>query len=266
VLSVTAAQLDAWLGAFFFPLARILALLASAPVLNSIAVPQRVRLLAGLAITVGLAPALPPLPPVSPGSGLGLAILAQQVLIGLAMGFTMRVVFSAIDVAGELVGLQMGLSFAVFYDPQNTGQTAVVAEFLGLLATLVFLAVNGHLMVLAVLAQSFELLPIGAAPFAADGLAVLVRWGAVLFSAGVLLALPLIVALLITNIALGVLTRAAPTLNLFAVGFPVSLLVGFSVLLLALTYMAPVFQSLFERGLEQMGSVLAAGSGIPEPR
>jgi flagellar biosynthetic protein FliR len=263
VLSVTSAQLDAWLAAFFFPLARVLALLASAPVLNSVAVPQRVRLLAGLAITLGLAPALPPLPSIAPGSGLGLAILAQQILIGLAIGFTMRIVFSAIDVAGELVGLQMGLSFAVFYDPQNSGQTAVLAEFLGLLATLVFLAVNGHLMVMAALAQSFALLPIGAAPFAAEGFAALVRWGAVLFSAGVLLALPLIAALLITNIALGVLTRAAPTLNLFAIGFPVSLLVGFSVLLLALSYMAPVFQSLFERGLDQIGNVLAAGIATP---
>lgn len=264
MITVTSAQLDAWLAAFFFPLARVLALLASAPVLNNVAVPQRVRLLAGLAIAAGLAPALPPLPAIAPGSGLGLAILAQQVLIGLAMGFTMRIVFSAIDVAGELVGLQMGLSFAVFYDPQNSGQTAVVAEFLGLLATLVFLAANGHLMVLSVLAQSFTLLPIGAEPFGAAGFAVLVRWGAVLFSAGVLLALPLIAALLITNIALGVLTRAAPTLNLFAVGFPVSLLVGFSVLLLALSYMAPVFQSLFERGLDQIGTVLGAAAPLRE--
>jgi len=264
MLSVTSAQLDAWLAAFFYPLARVLALLASSPVLNNVAVPRRVRLLIGLAVTVGLAPALPPLPAVAPGSGLGLAVLAQQVLIGLAMGFTLRIVFSAIDLAGELVGLQMGLSFAVFYDPQNAAQTAVVAEFLGLLAALVFLSVNGHLMILAVLAQSFTLLPIGADPFAAAGFATLARWGATLFSAGILLALPMIAALLITNIALGVLTRAAPTLNLFAVGFPVTLLVGFSVLLLSLSYMAPALQSLFERGLDQISTVLGAGAPLRE--
>ena len=264
MLSFTSAQLDAWIAAFFYPLARVLALMASAPAFNNAAVPRPIRLGIGLAVTLAIVPIVPLPGDLVPGSGIGLAVLAQQILIGVAMGLTMRVVFAAIDLAGELAGLQMGLSFAVFYDPQNTAQTAVVAEFLGLLATLIFLALNGHLMVLAALAQSFTLLPIGTTPFAASGIGTLVRWGGTLFAAGILLSLPLVAALLITNIALGVLTRAAPQLNLFAVGFPVTLLAGFGVLLLSLSYMAPVFQILFERGLDQIGTVLGAGAPLRE--
>ena len=126
------------------------------------------------------------------------------------MGLAMRVVFAALDVLGELTSLQMGLSFATFFDPGSNGQTAVVGEFLTLLATLIFLALNGHLLMADVLARSFEWLPVNALPLHAGGWAVLVRFGAVTFSAGLLLALPVVTALLITNIALGILTRAAP--------------------------------------------------------
>jgi flagellar biosynthetic protein FliR len=163
-----------------------------------------------------------------------------------------------VDVAGELIGLQMGLSFAVFYDPQNAGQSSTLAEFLGLLATLIFLAMDGHLMVLSVLVESFRLLPVGAAPLAASGLRDIVAWAAIVFSAGVLLALPLIAALLVTNIALGVITRAAPQLNLFAVGFPVTIVMGFGALLLTLPQAAPVLGNLFQQGIDAMGLALQA--------
>jgi flagellar biosynthetic protein FliR len=261
MISFTSAQLDAWLAALIYPMARVLELMAAAPVFNNTGAPVRTRLLVGFALTIGVFPAVPPLPPIDPGSGTGLAILAQQILIGLALGFTLRLVFTAIDFAGELTGLQMGLSFAVFFDPQTSSQTSVVADFLGLLGALVFLAIDGHLVVVAGLAKSFTLFPIGAGSFAPAGLTALVRWGGVLFSAGVLLSLPLIAALLITNIALGVLTRTAPQLNLFAVGFPVTLLVGFAALFVSLSYIGPVFQQLFERGFEAMETVL--GAAVP---
>lgn len=262
MLTFTSAQLDAWLAAFIFPLARILALVATAPVFANVALPRRVRLGLGIAIAVALAPALPAPPAISPGSGIGLAVLAQQVLIGVAMGFVMRIVFAAIDVAGELIGLQMGLSFAVFYNPQSNSQSAAVAQFLGLLATLVFLSLNGHLMLLSLLAKSFVLMPISTTPFAAFGFEMLARWGATLFAAGVLLCLPLVAALLITNIALGVITRAAPQLNIFAVGFPVTMVMGFGVLLLTLPYMTPIFERFFENGLEVTAQVLRAGASV----
>jgi flagellar biosynthesis protein FliR len=260
MISVTAAQLDAWLAALFFPMVRVLALVATAPVFNNAGLSRRIRLIVGLAITLGLYPALPPLPAISPGSGVGMAILVEQALIGVAMGFTLRLVFGAVDLAGEMIGLQMGLSFAVFYDPQTSAQSSVVAEFLNLIATLVFLAIDGHLMLLMALAKSFSLLPIGGTVLGGGAIAGLVKWGTVVFSSGLMLSLPLIAALLITNIALGVLTRAAPQLNLFAVGFPVTMFAGFSVLLLCLAYMGPYFQQMFELGYQIMEALLGAGA------
>ena len=164
MISISSAQLDTWLALFIFPLSRILGLLATAPVFNNAALPVRMRLIAGLAITMALAPALPPLPALPASSWLGLIVLGQQILIGVLLGYALRITFAAVDVAGELIGLQMGLSFATFFDPTSGGQTPVITEFLGLLTALIFLAMNGHLVALTVLAESFTLLPISTTP------------------------------------------------------------------------------------------------------
>jgi flagellar biosynthetic protein FliR len=258
MLSVTDVQLNAWLAALLYPLARILGLVASAPLFNNPAIPLRIKLATGLAIALALAPVLPAQPDIAPASWAGLLILVQQSLIGIALGFTVRIVFAAVDLAGELIGLQMGLGFAVFYDPLNGAQLPIIAELAGLLTLLIFLAMNGHLAVLGLLAQSFSILPAGGALLPAAGWGAIVRWGALLFSAGVLLSLPLIAALLITNIALGILNRAAPQLNLFAVGFPITLIAGFAVLALTLPHLPPTLERLFGQGFEAIGSVLTA--------
>ncbi|MBK7768191.1 MAG: flagellar biosynthetic protein FliR [Sulfuritalea sp.] len=263
MISITSAQLDAWIALFVFPLTRILGLLASAPVFNNSALPVRVRLIAGLAIALAVAPALPPLPAIPASSWIGLAVMAQQMLIGVLLGFTLRISFAAVDLAGELIGLQMGLSFATFFDPDSGGQTPVVSEFLGLLTALVFLALNGHLLTLTVLAESFTLLPVSTTPIHVAAFASLMAWSAILFSTGLLLALPLITALLIANIALGVLARIAQQLNLFSVGFTVTLALGFLVLLLSLPYIGAAMEGLFTRGFEAMGMVMkAAGNPL----
>ena len=258
MITFTSAQLDAWLTAFLFPLARIMGLLASAPLFSNPAQPARIRLLTGLVITIALVPVLPPMPPLPAGSWLGFAVLAQQVIIGTLLGFTLRIAFAAIDVAGELIGMQMSLSFAVFYDPQNAGQTPVLSEFLGLITTLIFLAMNGHLLVLSVLAESFRLLPVSVTPVSAGGFASFLAWSSTLFSAGLLLALPLIAALLIANLAMGVLARVAPQLNIFAVGFPVTLMAGFVVLMFSIPYFGAAMEKLFDRAFRAMEAVLRA--------
>ena len=262
MISFTSAQLDAWLTAFIFPLARIFALLASAPIFNNIAQPQRIRLMAGLVITIALVPVLPPMPAVPAGSWIGFAIIVQQILIGTLLGLTLRIAFAAVDIAGDLIGMQMSLSFAVFYDPQNAGQTAVLSEFLGLFAMLIFLALNGHLLTLSVLAESFKLLPIAATPFSPGGFASFLTWSSVLFSAGLLLALPLITALLIANLAMGVLARVAPQLNIFAVGFPVTLTTGFIVLMFSIPYLGAALERLFDQAFRAMGAVVRAASVV----
>lgn len=261
MLTLSSAQLDAWLALFAFPMARVLGLFAISPVFGGTGVPRRIRLVLGLAVTFALAPSLPPVPPVSPGSWTGMLILVQQMLIGILFGLTLRIIFSAVDVAGEMIGLQMGLSFAVFYDPQNAGQTPVLAEFLSLLTTLIFLAMNGHLLIISVLAESFQLLPIGTSPISAAGFGAVVSWAAVLFSAGVLLSLPVVAALLIANIAMGVLSRVAPQLNLFAVGFPVTILSGFVVLTISLPYFGSAMQNLFDQSFTALRGILQATGG-----
>jgi flagellar biosynthetic protein FliR len=252
MISFSTAELNTWIVAFFFPLARILALLAAAPPYNNTALTARNRLIIGLAIAIAITPALPRIPVVEPASGMGLLILAQQLLIGFAMGFSLRLVFSAIDLAGNMIATQMGLGFATLYDPQNTGQTPVLSEFIGLLALLVFMAINGHLMVIATLMQSFTAIPISANALGSASWLNLANAGVVVFSSGLLLSLPIVAALLITNVALGVLSRAAPQLNLFAVGFPVTLALGFGLLIVSMSYLGAPLQRLFEHGLQSM--------------
>lgn len=258
MLSVTSAQLEGWLALLAYPMARILGFLGAAPVFGNNAVPRRIKLMVGLAVTLGLMPVVPSVPQAALDSWAGLLLIVQQTLIGIAMGLVLRVVFATLDLMGEIISLQMGLSFATFFDPLAGGQTAVVGEFLTLLATLVLLSLNGHLLMLDALARSFEWLPVTATLPHKGGWMVLVRFGASIFASGLLMALPVVTALLITNIALGVLTRAAPQLNLFAIGFPITLTVGFGVLLLTLGHLAPLLQHFYDAGFATLADLLRA--------
>ena len=252
MISITSAEFNAWIVAYFFPLARILALLTTAPPFNNVGLTTRVRLLLGLAIAIAIAPALPPIPTFEPASGLGLLIFAQQIIIGYAMGFVLRLVFSAIDMSGIIISNLMGLGFATSYDPQSSSQTPVISEFFGMLALVVFLATNGHLMVIATLVQSFSALPIGTSGVASGSWLNVANAGAVIFSSGVFLALPVTVALLITNIALGILGRVAPQLNLMAIGFPITIVLGFAAITVSLSHLNAPLQQMFEFGLNSM--------------
>jgi flagellar biosynthetic protein FliR len=152
----------------------------------------------------------------------------------------------------------MGLSFARFYDPQSTGQTAVLGEFLGIVTILIFLALNGHVLAISALVESFRLLPIATASIGAKSASALISWGAIVFSAGVLLSLPMMAALLTANIAMGVLARVAPQLNLFAVGFPVTIFAGFTVLLISLPYFGAAIARLFDQAFGVLHLVIQA--------
>ncbi len=177
------------------------------------------------------------------------------------MGFAMRIVFAAVEMAGEVASLTMGLGFATFFDPQTQGRTSAISQFLALLATTIFIAANVHLVVLEVLAESFISMPVAASPMG-GGLAVeLVRWGGTIFAAGLQLSLPIVAALLITNVALGILTRAAPQLNIFGIGFPISLGVGLLVISLTLPFLGGPLQGLLNQGVE--ASRKLPRSGVP---
>ena len=252
MISIESAQIDAWIAAFIFPLARILAFIAAAPLWSTAGIPRRTRLMLGIAITVAIAPSLPSMPSVQPGSLSGLWVMLQQILIGIGMGFAARIVFAAFDLAGEFIGTQMGLGFATFYDPLSSAQTPVIAEFIGLIALLLFLSMNGHLLYFTTLAQSFSAIPVSATPLGAASWLNLAELGSKIFSAGLLLALPVVVALMITNVALAVLTRAAPQLNIFALGFPLTLLGGFIGIAISMNYLATPLQAIFEFAMNAM--------------
>lgn len=252
MLTLSTAQIDAWIAFYAFPLARILGLIATAPLWSTAGIPRRTRLILGLGITVAIAPVLPPMPDVAPASLAGLWILGQQVLIGIAMGFAARIVFAAIDMAGTYIGFQMGLGFATFYDPMEGAQTAVLAEFIGLIALLLFMAFDGHLLYISTLAQSFHAIPVGPEALSPNSWRNLAELGGKIFSAGLLLSLPVLLALMIANVALGVLTKAAPQLNLFALGFPVTLMGGFMAVGVSLNYLTGPLQDLYDFAIRAM--------------
>jgi flagellar biosynthetic protein FliR len=254
VLSIGSAQLSAWLAALLWPFARVLGLMIAAPLFGNPRFPLRVRLGLALIVAVVVAPTLPPMPPVAPDSLAGLGIFAQQLLIGLTMGFALRLIFTAAEMAGELIGLQMGLGFAMFYDPQNAGQMPVVGQFLGVATMLIFLALDGHLLLLSALAESFRDLPVGVLPGQGRWLDI-AGWGARIFSAALLLAMPVIAALLTVNLALAALTRASPQLNVFAIGFPITLAVGFAALLLTLPWLAPAINGLLRETMDTLSGL-----------
>ena len=264
MITLTALQMNTWIAALLWPLSRILGLIAAAPLFGHASVPATIKIALGILLAAILAPAIPALPAADPMSWAGLLILLQELLIGLAMGFAMRLVFAAIEFAGEISSMTMGLGFATFFDPNSSGRSSAISQFMALVATMAFLAVNAHLALLSALAESFVTLPVSATPLSLGAPLELVRWGALVFSAGLQLSLPIVAALLVTNVALGILTRAAPQLNLFGIGFPITLGVGFLTLSLALPYLGTPVLNLFNQGIEA-GRRIARSAAQPAP-
>lgn len=218
----------------FWPFVRMLALFSSAPILSNRAIPMRVRVLLALLITFVVAPNVTPPPPGADPFGL----LLQQLLVGFVVGFSMRIVFAAIEYAGDVAGLQIGLGFAMFVDPTNSRQTPLIGSFLNLLAMLIFLSINGHLMLIASLVESFQVVPLAGPIGGGFDFLSIANWGAEMFRIGFTLALPIITAILLVNISLGVMARVAPQLSIFSVGFSLTLMVGLVMLYWLLPYFA----------------------------
>jgi flagellar biosynthetic protein FliR len=222
VISFSESQIMVWLAPMLWPFLRVLAVFTAAPVFSSRVFPVRARI--GLAFLVALAaqPSLQGQTVVSLDSALALEAVAQQVGVGLAIGFAVRLVLAAVELAGEVVGFQMGLNFAAFFDPTANAQTSAVARFYGQLAVLLFVVLNGHLLVLMALIKSFDAFPIGQSLFSALHTMRLHELGAALFASGLWIALPLVGMLMFANLALGIVSRVAPQMNIYAVGFPIT--------------------------------------------
>ena len=229
-LVLEANDIVRWAVSLAWPLVRISALLLVAPVFGARQINTRVRLGLALLLTWMIAPQLPAPPLIDPLSVNGLVVAAEQALIGIAMGFVLTLVFSAINQAGEAIALSMGLGFASAVDPVGGVQVPMISHYLSILATLMFLAMNGHLVLLELLFKSFETFPIGVDGPESEDFWYIAGFGAQMFVGAVLIALPAIAALLLVNLAMGVVTRAAPQLNIFAVGFPITIVAGFLII------------------------------------
>lgn len=237
-----------WLWPFF----RIAGLLMTAPIIGTRTVPVRIRIMLAIAITIVIFPVIPQIPDVDPVSAQGLFISLQQVITGISMGLSIRVVFIALEVAGQAIGQLMGLMMASMVDPTNGSQVPIIGQFYLLLATLLFLAVDGHLMMIRVLAESFNTMPIGPTGISTDSAWEFITWIGNILKTGVVIALPAIVSLLIVNLSFGVMTRSAPQLNIFAVGFPIMIILGVLIIFFNLSSFVPHMMEMFDDGIFMM--------------
>ena len=247
MIAITSMELNAWIVAFMWPFMRIGAMLVAAPVFGARMVPVRVRVALALVLALVMAPMVVQDPvAVEPFSADGFLISMQQVLIGLAMGFTLQLVFAAIIIAAQSIAMSMGLGFANAVDPQNGVQVPVVAQYYLTLATLIFLALNGHLLLVQLLIDSFQSLPVGMAGLTQSDFWALASWGGRMFAGAVMIALTAMTSLLLINLAFGVMSRAAPQLNIFGVGFPVMMGTGFIIIMLSLPGLTPHVSNLVQ--------------------
>jgi flagellar biosynthetic protein FliR len=264
MITLSSAELNTWIAAFLWPLTRILGLITVAPFFGNVTIPFQVKIGLGAMLAMIVAPTVPAFPAMDPMSLAGLLILAQQFVIGLTMGFAMRIIFASVEMAGEIVGLTMGFGFATFFDPNTQGRSSAISQVLALLMIMMFLATNMHLALLAALADSFTTLPISSAAMGTQSFLTIANFGGKVFSSGVQISLPIVAGLLITNIALGILTRAAPQLNLFGIGFPITLGVGFMMIVLIMPFLAIPIENLFQDGMQIIRKL--ASSGLPGAR
>jgi flagellar biosynthetic protein FliR len=249
MFSVTEAQLLAWLNPLLWPFMRCLALLAALPVFSQRSVPMRVKVGLALFVSICAQPSLPAMPvtPLDSPPQL-LLLLAQQMLLGISMGFAVRLMFAALEFAGELIGLQMGLNFAGFFDPATGGQGTASARFFGSMVAFLFIAINGHLLLINALVMSFDAFPVGEEPFQFLRVAQPQLWGAEIFRIGLWIALPLITMLMFVNLVLGVISRVAPQISVFSVGFPLTVSIG----LIGMFATLPLMQQPFMVALERL--------------
>jgi flagellar biosynthetic protein FliR len=262
-LTLNAADVSMWVGRMWWPALRVSGFVLTAPAASEAVVPGRVKIVLTLALAFLLAPLVEVPAGLSIFSAAGMLAAVLELLIGVSIGMVVQLTFEALVFAGQSISLTMGLGFATLVDPQRGAQVPVLGQMFMIFGTLIYLSINGHLMLLGALAESFHSLPIGA-HVGRDFLLSVVLWGARVFDTGLLIALPAVIALVIVNLALGVVTRAAPQLNLFGIGFTITLLSGFFVLLAGLDGIMSGISALINSALMAVSDLVgASAAGAP---
>jgi len=245
MINLTTGQLEAWLALYLWPFLRIGACFMMVPIFGAGFVPPRVRLFLAGAITFIVAPLIPP-PNVEVFSLAAVVVTIHQLLIGFASAFVLQLIFDALAMGGQLLANTMGLGFAFNVDPLRGVSTPVLGQMYMILVTLTFLAINGHLVLVELLVAGFTTLPVGMTGLDGEMLWRVAEWGSQLFAGALIVALPGMAALLVVNLAFGVMSRAAPTLNLFAVGFPITLIAGLVIMYVGLPSVLVAFSQSLE--------------------
>lgn len=255
MLNLTTGQLEAWLAQYLWPFLRIGACFMMAPIFGANFVPARVRLFLAGAITLIVAPLVPP-PQVETFSAAAVIVTFHQLIIGFATAFVLQLIFDALAMGGQLLSNTMGLGFAFNVDPLRGVSTPVLGQLYMILVTLTFLAINGHLVLIETLAQGFTTLPVGMTGLDGPMIWSVVEWGRQLFAGALTVALPGMAALLVVNLAFGVMSRAAPSLNLFAVGFPITLIAGLVIMYVGLPSVLAAFGQSLEAAFALIRTLL----------
>jgi len=245
---ITTAEITAFIGSFMWPFMRIGAMFLAAPIYGTRIVPTRIKLVLAVSVTIIVMPLLAEMPVVEPLSIDGLRVAVQQIMIGAATGFILQMVFAALIIAGESIAMAMGLGFASMVDPTNGVTVPVISQFFVITGILIFLSLGGHLTLIQIVIDSFTTLPVSTLGIPREGLWTLVNWGSAMFVGALLIALPAVASLLVVLLALGVTTRAAPQLNIFSVGFALTLLMGFIIIMLIMPTLVPRFTELMFAG------------------
>lgn len=250
------SQLTSMAASFLWPLFRIAAFFMFMPIISSQLVPVRVRMGLAVLVTLTIAPLLPPMP-VMDGLTFGTFLLVgEQLIIGFSMAFIFQMFLQIFVLVGQIIAMQMGLGFASMVDPVNGVSVAILSQFYLMLVMLMFVCMNGHLVVIEVFIESFKTMPVGMTTFDIGIFMQLVQWASWMFASALVIALPAVCALLVVNFAFGIMNRAAPQLNVFALGFPISMLAGLMIVFVTLTRFVPQFDRLAEQSLMMMRSLL----------
>jgi flagellar biosynthetic protein FliR len=255
---ISAVDVSQWISKLWWPSLRIAGFITAAPIASEKTIPNQIKVVLGVALTVLMAPLAPVPDALSIFSGAGVLTAVQELLIGVSIGMVMELAFEALTFAGQTISMTMGLGFATLVDPQRGANVPVLGQMFMIMGILTYLAINGHLVLLGALANSFQTLPIGGHGIDRDFLLTVATWGARIFETGLLVALPAVIALIIVNLALGVVTRAAPQLNLFGIGFTITLLCGFFVLMVGLDGIMEGITSLIESAMRAVVELVAA--------
>ncbi len=253
---ISEQEIISWLAAFIWPFFRIGSMFIALPVFSGQSVPARIKVMLAALVTFVVMPVLPPVTNIEMFSYSGFLVAMQQILLGITTGFILQMVFSIMLVAGQSIAFSMGLGFASLVDPATGIQVPVIAQIFIISVSLLFLSVNGHLLLLEIIIRSFESLPISQEGLSKTGLWQVVSWSSQIFVGGVLLALPVMTAILFVNISFGVASRAAPSLQIFGVGFPITIMLGMVLIWIMLPDMLEGFSDFLAAGYALISELL----------